>query len=233
MKRGSLRYKFLALGIALVIWVYANGGLSPTISKELPVNVQYISTPPIGSRFGAPWFSPGKVRVSGTARDVNAVSRLVIAVDPGENVKNSIDGSFPVIPQGKDGKQVQDVDLSPEKVRLRVVLRKAPARRAVLVSLDIVGQPAPSYKVASVEVIPNTVMILGRPDDLVGISTLRTEPLDINNRTRTFSQDVKVIAPEKTAFADVSAVRVTVKIEQQARPVSTPAPKKVLETSIP
>ena len=192
--------------------------LGEKVQRTLKINVQFVGSPPVGYQFGAPQLSPSRAVVSGTAEHVNAVARLVAAVDTGGSPAGSIDGDFLVIAQGKDGEHVHGVDVTPEKVHLRMELLEAPASRAVFVSLDVVGQPPFPYKVSSVEVHPQTVTVVGRPERLMKVTTLRTEPVQLANRTKTFSQSVRVIAPPDLTLADGDYVRVTVRIASPAEP---------------
>jgi len=312
MLRHNIRYKLLALAIALVIWAYVNGMQNPTVSKartlkvevcnidpgyvkttepkpvrillEIPrahansiaagmddisayvnlqgkraglhivpvkvrlpasfpdpvnilavpskvpvtleekarrtfkVNVKFTGSPPVGYRFGTPQVSPGKVIVSGIARKVDTVNRLVVAVDPGDLSANNIDNDFLVVAQDRYGRQVQGVELIPKKAHVRLELLEAPASRAVYVSLDAVGQPPFPCRVSGIDVYPQTVTLTGRPERLMNITTLKTKPVKLTNRTRTFSQRVSIIAPMGCGLADGKSVRVTVRIE-------SPAPK--------
>jgi len=181
--------------------------------RTCPVEVQFVGLPPVGYRFGTPKFSPKRVVVTGPERTLKQVSRLVVAVDPRIGGSKSVDGEFPVAARDSHGQEVHGVRVSPESVHLSMDLLEAPASRLVFVSLDTVGQPPFPYRVEEIDIRPDTLTLTGRPELLMNISTLRTEPVHLSDRTKTFGQRVKVIVPaELSAEADGSYVNVTVRI---------------------
>lgn len=214
MFRRNIKYKLLALSIAIVVWAYANGGIKPHVTKLMKVNAEFTGVPPVGYRFNTPQFIPSRAKVNGTAGNVNKVDRLVVVVDYTEVDAGGIDSYFPVQALNKKGRFIQDVELAPDRVRLRIGLRRAPARRIVLVSPNIVGHPQYPYTVSDIELNPENVAITGRPEQLLGISTLKTEPIDLTGRTETFSQRTKIIAPSGLTLPDVRYAEIRVKIQQ-------------------
>lgn len=196
--------------------------LEEKVERTLKVGVEFINTPPVGYRFGTPQISPAQVILRGTAEHVKRTARLVVAVDTVASEKDGITGEFPVLALDKNGKPVQGVELSPEKVRLRLELLETPASRAVFISVDAVGQPPFPHKVVGIEVDPQTVTVTGRPEQLINITTLKTEPVQLANHTKSFSQQARIIAPPDLTLTDGKQVRVTVKIEPETEPESPP-----------
>lgn len=192
--------------------------LQEKVQRVLAVGVQFIGSPPVGYRFGQPQVSPSQVIVSGTAERANRVTRLMVAVDVGASNADGINGEFSVVALDRYDKQVKDVELTPERIYLRLPLLEAPASRAVFVSVDIVGQPPFPHKVGGIDVYPQTVTVTGRPERLMNTTSVKTEPVYLANRTKTFSQRVRVIAPSGLTLADSGYVRVTVKIEAPPEP---------------
>ena len=222
MKR-NVSYKLLALAIAVVIWAYANEGLNPSVSKELPIHVEFASVPPMGYRVGESRVSPSSAVVAGTAQNVNAIRRLVVKVDPGDSAE-SIDDDFPVIACDKHGRPAQNVELSPAKARLRLELREAPARRVAFVSPSVVGQPPFPCKVRRIDVSPESVSVTGPPERLLDVTMLKTEPVELSNRTETFSRDVRVILPPGLTLEEEKSVHVIVHITSPPPVEKAPPP---------
>lgn len=197
--------------------------LAEKVERALKVGVEFINSPPVGYRFGAPQISPAQVTLRGTAEHVKRTARLVVAVDTVASDEDGIKGEFPVVALDKYGKPVQGVELSPEKVRLRLELLETPASRAVFVSVDAAGQPPFPHKVVGIEVDPQTVTVTGRPEQLINITTLKTEPVQLANHTKSFSQHARVIAPPGLTLIDGKYVQVTVRIESPPKPENPPA----------
>lgn len=186
--------------------------LEEKTDRTLSIGVQFVGSPPVGYRFGTPQIQPDKAVIKGIARDVASVSRLVVATDPGDSGAQSINGDFQIIAQDKYGSEVRSLELEPAKVHLHLDLLEAPANRVIFVSVNTVGRPPFPYKVESIEVQPDTVTVAGLPEQLANVSTLETEPIQLANRTKTFTQRVRISIPTGLTIAGGSDVRVTLKI---------------------
>lgn len=191
--------------------------------RPLPIDVQFTNPPPVGYRFGAPQLSPNRAAVIGTTAQLDVVSQLVVAVDTRRSAAGEINSDFPIVALDKDGKPVAGVEINPRKVHLRLELLESAASRIVFVSPDVVGQPPFPYKVTKIVVIPQTVSVSGRPEQLADVTTLRTEPLQVGGRTDGFSERVRVIPPQGLALGESGYVRVTVTIaSSEKNPPSEP-----------
>jgi len=323
MIRHNLKYKLLALSIAIVLWFYVNKGYNPIVTKEIPrvplvprkvepgmivtrmpktvrvvlegsrehvnataadvdemlvhinlrgkgpgthkvpvvvvpptsyaglvkatpeprevmvtivreaqrtmqADVEFAGTPPVGFRFGAPEFTPPRAVISGLPDRVSRVNRLTVTVEPAQLREGVIEGDFTLSAKDKDGKEVQGLRINPAKVHLRLRLEQVPATRVVFVSPNIVGQPPFPYRVSEINVKPQVVTITGRPERLMQISAVSTQPLNLTSHTQTFTQRVAVSLPPGTSVADARYVRVTVRIESPAESATpqTESPKQ-------
>lgn len=180
--------------------------------RTLRVEVDFAGTAPVGFRFGSPEFTPSIVTVSGSRDRVSRVSRLTVTVEPSLLREGVIEGDFDVTPRDKDGREVHGVKLDPDRVHLRLSLERVPASRVVFVSPNIVGQPPFTHKVTKIEVQPQTATIIGRPEQLMQISTVITDRVDISNHDQTFTRRVRIIPPAGTSLANGRYARVTVQI---------------------
>lgn len=188
--------------------------LEDRVHRMVTVDVQFIGSPPVGFRFSKPSVSPNRVLISGTAKQISQVSQVVLAVDTKATNDGSIDDNFAVSALDANGKAVGGLEINPQKVHLRLELVEAPASRVVFISPDVVGQPPFPCRVTGIEVEPQTISVTGRPEQLMNMTTVKTQPVSIGGHTKTFSQLVQVIAPEGLALAKGDSVRVTVKIEE-------------------
>jgi YbbR domain-containing protein len=186
--------------------------LDQKAQRTLPVDVQFVSPPPVGYRFGAPDVAPGKATVSGTAKQVNAVAQLVAEVESRGGYASGVDDELQLVAEDKDGNVMRGLEISPARVHVHLELLEAPASRIVFVSPDITGQPAFPYKVNSIEVSPQTISITGTADQLGSVTTLRTDAISVSGRTSDFTQRVRVLAPRGLAIGANRYVRVTVSI---------------------
>lgn len=180
--------------------------------RTLPIDVQFVSPPPVGYRFGSPELSPGKAMITGTARQVSAVSQLVAEAELRSVNDGGIDGDFALVAQDKNGNPIRGIEVAPQQAHLRLQLLEAPASRIVFVSPDIVGQISFPYRVTRIDVSPQTIAVTGRPEQLSNVTTLRTQPISIAEHTSPFTRRVRVITPKGLTIGDNRFVRVTVDI---------------------
>ena len=164
--------------------------------------------------YGVPRVSPSSVVAGGTASSVQKVANVVALVDIGIDQPRSIDGDFNVVTVDKNGKVVEGVTLAPDRVHLRLDLLDAPGARTVFVSPKTVGMPPFPYRVVAIEVEPQSVMITGKGERLLASTAVSTEPIELNERTRSFSQRVKLIPPEGCSVSGAGSVLVNVRIEK-------------------
>jgi YbbR domain-containing protein len=75
------------------------------------------------------------------------------------------------------------------------------------------GEPAPGYRLLSVTANPPSVLVEGRPALVNRLSSVRTEPIDINGLAQTFEQAAVLALPEGIAVDPEQTVTVTIEIE--------------------
>ncbi|MHB9037515.1 MAG: CdaR family protein [Armatimonadota bacterium] len=176
--------------------------------KRLPVEVKFPSAP-LGYSYSNPELTPGTVSVSGKSTEVSQVKRIVLAL-PDRIPDGSIDDYFEVTPLDSSGNVVEDVTLSPEKVRLMLELVEVPATKTVIVSPNVVGDPKFPAKVSKVTVTPASVTLEGRPGALIGVSTITTDRVSIEGANDTVTRDVDMRLPPGAKASGRASVRVTV-----------------------
>jgi len=105
-------------------------------------------------------------------------------------------------------------------------LRTVTGVQTCALPISIVGRPPFPYKVSNIDVQPQTVALNGRPEHLMRISTVGTETLNLSNRTRSFTQRLKIVPPPGTSISNGSRVQVSVQIAliQPEAPSSPPKP---------
>lgn len=179
--------------------------------KRLPVEVKFPIAPPLGYSYSNPQLVPGSVSVSGKSTEVSMVKRIVLAL-PSKMSDSSIDDYFELSALDSSGNTVNDVKLSPEKVRLKLELVEVPATKTVIVSPNVVGDPKYPARVNRVTVSPSSITIEGKPSSLVGISTVTTDRISVENAEGTVTKEVDLRVPPPVKVSDRSSVKVTIYI---------------------
>lgn len=179
-------------------------------AKRMQVEVKYASSPPVGFAYSESVIIPSGVTVSGRSPDVARVKRVVLTL--GEQVPDrAIDDYYPVVALDERGDVVVDVDVEPDRVRLKLQLVEVPATKAVIVSPNVTGEPKHPARVTRVSVVPSSVTLSGRADALMGVSTISTERVSIEGADDTVSRDV-ALRPPPGVEVDRGSVRITVHI---------------------
>lgn len=179
--------------------------------RQFPVQVSPMPAAPPDFSYAEPVLTPPVVKVLGRASRVAAVKAVVVS--PRSALGGGpVTGTFKVSPIDARGDLVEGVAVSPTHVRLTIQLVEMPATKSVLVSANVTGEPKFPARVSRVSVTPSSVGLSGKPTALVGVSTVSTEPVSIDDATETVTRDVAVRVPSGLKLVGRRTVRVTVHI---------------------
>ena len=184
--------------------------LDQDVSATVPVNVVRGVAPP-GVDVGTTTYTPQQVQVSGPSTAVKRVVaiRVDVALDPnGLDFDQEVQGT----PVDASGTQVTGVTLAPRTIHVTIPLYKNKQSRNVPVNPVLTGEPAPGFRVSSVDVTPLTVTLEGEADVLAKLTTADTAPVQIFGATRTVTQVVTFALPTGVTPLSASTVQVTVQI---------------------
>jgi YbbR domain-containing protein len=184
--------KLLALVLALGIWIAVTGEGRTLKDFTVPVSVQLDEA----SVFAAPPPTAVTVRLAGTESAIRRLDPLdltvrldVEAATPGERDVQLSETHLSGVPAG-----IEVLLFSPERVSLAIDRRM---RRELPVSPDLVGAPPEGAFLYGLQVRPETLVVEG-PESIVGAMTsLRTDPIPLDGRTRSFVANVAAV-PEQS-----------------------------------
>lgn len=184
--------------------------LDPVANRDVPVTVT-LSAVPEGVSVGPPQADPASVTIRGASSRVDAVTSVVARVTIDASALN-VDRIVDLVALDANGNEVPNVEMDPERVRVRIAVARELANRTLPVVPDIVGQPAPGYRVTSVTVEPLVATVSGESAIVSQLETAPTEPIDITGRNRDVEASVRVALPEGVSVAGSDTVRVVVTI---------------------
>ncbi len=184
--------------------------LDPVTSKTLPVTVD-VGAVPEGLNLSPPQTEPSSVTIRGASSRVDLVTSVVARVSIDASALN-VDREVDLATVDASGNQVPNVEIEPQRARVRIAVARELANRTLPVVPQITGQPAPGYRISSVTVEPLMVTVSGEETTVTQLETAPTEPIDISGRARDIEATVRFALPEGVSVSGSDMVRVIVTI---------------------
>lgn len=179
----NVRYKILALLLAVIIWYFVVGEERAEVGLTVPLELINIPRNLIVVNNVTPAID---LRVNGPKSLVRALST--------ESLRKSLDLSrarrgsvvFSISPEGIPlPRGVKITRISPTQV---VVVLQHLVTKNITVKPRLVGKPAPGFTVEAVEVNHNQVEVAGPQDVVEGLESLYTKPIEIEGLTSSLKQ---------------------------------------------
>jgi YbbR domain-containing protein len=219
----NLGLKVVSLMLAFLLWMQIAG--QQRVQRSVSVPLEFINMPAeleitndYPKEVNVVISRPISVRMD--ERQLAAVIDLSNA-EPGVVVVPLTERSIRNVPSGVEieGIEQRRIRLQMERVR----------RKTVRVVPEIVGQPAEGYRLREVRAVPSEVLISGAESRLEGVTMAATESIDIQNRSRSFSQTVYLDLPDPALrIENASRVDVYVVIEEERREVRLQLPTRIM-----
>jgi YbbR domain-containing protein len=188
------------------------------VEKRVAIRVVVTRDPPLGYTYPSNLTcSATEAIVRGSAERVAEVTLVEARLDLADEL-NPVTKVVNLIPVQSSGLRVRDVELDPASVSCEVAIQPREDVFQMPVQPKITGNPPPGYNVVRyAEIVPDTVALTG---DLAAIRSLpglvRTAPIDLTNRTETFTTEVPVDLPAGVSTVpENQIIKVTIVIEPQ------------------
>jgi|AMZC01.1.fsa_nt_AMZC01000947.1_4 YbbR domain-containing protein len=188
------------------------------VEKRVAIRVVVTRDPPLGYTYPSDLTcSSTEALVRGSAERVAEVAYVEARLDLADEL-NPVTKVVSLIPVQNSGLRVRDVELDPASVSCDVPIQPREDVFQMPVQPKITGNPPPGYNVVRyAEIVPDTVALTG---DLAAIRSLpglvRTAPIDLTNRTETFTTEVPVdLPPGVSTVPENQIIKVTIVIEPQ------------------
>jgi YbbR domain-containing protein len=183
--------------------------------RPVPVEVTVRGEPELGYQAGQPEVLSDTVKVRGPASLATQVTQLAASISLQGDEKETVEEVVPLTPVDAASKRVNGVTLDPERVRVRVPMRKLFNYKEMIVDVEVLGEPAPDYHVVGMSVNPEIVRVVGSAsilDDLPGV--LSTVPISIGGRTENVIERLPLVLDPgiATVYPSEPVVQVTVQI---------------------
>jgi YbbR domain-containing protein len=171
----NLGYKFLALFIALLLWGLSRSTVSVERAVDLPLEFTSVPADMVVTDQST---DAVNIRVRGSRGAVRSLieSNLSYPLDLSGARAGTLTREVDPVSQLALPRRVQVVSRSPST--LEVTLERL-GTRTVSVKPDLTGEPAPGFVVKDVVVDPNRVRISGARSEVLRLTELMTETVDL------------------------------------------------------
>ncbi len=197
------------MAFACGLWLLVNAGERDT-EKTLVVPVELRNLPPQLMVMG-PQTDSVDLQVMGPRTLLGRFNPKKITLDlsrvrPGP-ASFRIEADLLRLPRGVKVRRI-----SPSQVNLEIA---AIIRRTVPVHVGLVGKPPHGYRVKEVEVMPDTVEVVGPGPQVEKIEAVSTTPIDVGHFTQSQTQDLQLRGLEGDLLtANVDRVRARIEIQE-------------------
>ena len=204
----NMPLKFLALGLAILLWGVANTSSSIERGFDIPVVLRGVPQDLVVTGLSADQVN---VRISGSRaqlRNFGASDRVyevdVAGAQVGESTKE-VDLSGFDLPRG-----ARIVSRSPSRVEFNLARKGS---RTVRIRADIEGKPAPGFTISKYFVTPATVRITGARSEVLRMREAVTETVVIDGAEEDINRDVRLsLGGRYVWLEEPTGIRLSVKI---------------------
>lgn len=188
--------------------------LEQQVTRDVPVELDLRGAVARGHNQGEPLLDPPTIRVAGAESRVSELDFALVTVFLNSTAETLVESSQPVFYDlaGRVA-SVTGLELSSDEVTVTVPVEEAAGFADKLVTVEWVGEPAPGYRLLSVTADPPSILVEGRPALVNRLTSVTTEPIDINGLTQTFEQTAVLDLPEGLSVDPEQIVTVRIEVE--------------------
>jgi YbbR domain-containing protein len=188
--------------------------LEQLVERDVPVELEVRGSVALGYTQGDPLIEPESITVSGTASQIEPLqfARVTVFLN---NERETVRRSPQPIFYNNQGQvaSVSGLEMETEQVEVTIPVNESAGFAEMFINVDLVGDPAPGYRLLDVNVDPPSVLVKGRPTQLRDLNWVQTEPIDITGLTEPFRSQVALALPEGISLTEVEEIFVDVEIE--------------------
>jgi len=184
------------------------------VSRDIPVELDIRGDVARGHIQGDPFIDPPFVTIVGAASSVEQLDFALATVFLNDARETEVGEHRPIFydERGRVA-SIADLDLSTEQIQVTIPVEESDGFAEKLVTAEWVGDPAPGYRLLSVNVEPPSVLVKGLPARVNALTRLQTEPIDITGLTESFSQQATLDFPDGVSLDQDQEVFVSIEIE--------------------
>ena len=187
--------------------------LDPVEVRQLPITVALGSVAE-GLTLGPSQVEPSTVTLRGASSRIGQVSQVVARVSIDASALN-VDREIELVAVDGNGNQVSNVEMDPERARVRIAVARELANRTLPIVPVLTGTLAPGYRISAITVEPLIVTVSGEEATITRLESAPTEPIDIEGRTTDLEANIGLDLPPGVSVNGSDEVTVMLTIEQE------------------
>ncbi len=182
-------------------------------TREYNVEVEETGEIPTAFRAEAPVLSQPTVNITGTAAQLDTISKVAVELDRSNNTQ-SIEKTLTVNAYTEDGKSVKDITIQPDKIKVTQEIKMRGGYRILSVKLVTDGEIAMGYRVDELSVDPVFVTVYSADKELLNSlnSYIETETVVLNEINTSTTRKIGLIIPDGVTMVGESTVTVNINI---------------------
>ncbi|MCA9919008.1 MAG: hypothetical protein KC445_13695 [Anaerolineales bacterium] len=188
--------------------------LEKLVTREIDVKLDIRGDVARGHTMGEPLIDPPVIAVTGTETEVDRLDFAQVTIFLNDDTQTRIDSPQALF-YNRQGRvaSVSGLQLSTEQVQVTIPINESADYANKVITVNVVGEVAPGYRVLSATVEPSSVLVTGLPTLLAQPFNVGTEPIDITGLTETFQDQVSLVLPTGITLDSVTEITATVQIE--------------------
>ncbi len=189
----QLALKVIALVLAFGMWFFVSAPRRERFIERRFAAPLSIVGPPRDYVITTPVPDTVSVRLRGRTSDISAVSSQTLDVPVDVSwIQQSGDVTITIHPQAVHKPAgLEVVALDPSRLQFHV---EALRQRAVSIRPFLIGQPPPGYVIGEATLDPDRALVSGPASQIMKMSEVSTERINMTGRTATFVQNVAVVS---------------------------------------
>ena len=181
------------------------------VRVDSPVVVKTTGELPKGYIIGTPEVKPQYVYIEGPRTWINAVSEVVALVNV-TDITNDTSVTVPIKLVDSEGNDVRGITKEQNVVDIFIPIFQT---KKVPIELQTEGQLPNNYEILDISIRPSTLDIKGKKEDLDGVSSIKTKPIDINQLIDNRDVVLELEIPENVELVNPNQiVTVTLNIDE-------------------
>ncbi len=187
--------------------------LEQLVTRDIPVILDIRGDVARGHLQGTPLIDPESITVAGPASSVESLDFARATVFLNNDKEDIVSSRQPIFydQQGRVA-SVRGLNLSVEEVNITIPVTESAFYTEKPIDVDVVGSPAPGYRVLDIRVNPLSVGLRGLPTQLEQLDRVQTEPIDITGLTENYRQQVTLVLPDNITHDEGEEIFVEIDI---------------------